>query len=364
MKVPALLCKNYFCKNYFCKNYFCNNYLQKIAVFFTTVIFWCPNLYAVQAQNGWRNAFEIVAGGTYLADADADKMGLLYTTGIDTRKVFAGSKSNIATVNLQLDMWCTDNQTRRPGFFEKDHDCDPVVRNAFVNFHASGDGKLNILLGHTELPFGLEVPVSTSKSLRTLLTPKDLAMKLDWGVGINGTLGKFDYSALLSRGSGIEYRHNKDPWSFTARVGHSVNRQRFLPEPGLGLSIFRGNVLLTNGNISERERIALDGVRYFKRFGVVSQFSFGETDDRETWNGLVELNWSNSIESKVGYIQYKSYNQELLDGWEREKSASIGARFGQIAGFTWAVQYTREFSSFKSDGDQDVLGFQLKYRWE
>ena len=103
---------------------------------------------------------------------------------------------------------------------------------------------------------------------------------------------------------------------------------------------------------------------FFKRFGVVSQFSFGETDDRETWNGLVELNWSNSIESKVGYIQYKSYNQEFLDGWEREKSASIGARFGQIAGFTWAVQYTREFSSFKSDGDQDVLGFQLKYRWE
>jgi hypothetical protein len=177
-------------------------------------------------------------------DADAQKFGVLYSTGIDARKVFFGSERNVATVNLQMDMWCTDNQTRRPPFFEHDRVCEPVVRNAFVNFHASGDGKLNILLDHTELPFGLEVPISTSKSLRTLLTPRDLAMKLDWSMGINGTLGKFDYSALLSRGSGIEYRHgDKDSWSFTARIGHSINRQRFLPEPGVGLSIFRGKVL-------------------------------------------------------------------------------------------------------------------------
>jgi hypothetical protein len=338
--------------------------LKAVLLSFVALCLSCSNLHAAQAQNSWRNAFEIVARGSYLLDADSQKLGVLYSTGIDARKVFAGNKRNVATVNLQLDVWCTDNQARRPPFFEHDHDCESLVRNASVNFHASGDGKLNILIGHTELPFGLEVPVSTSKSLRTLLTPRDLAMKLDWGVGINGTLGKFDYSALLSRGSGIEYRHNKDPWSFTARVGHSINRQRFLPEPGLGLSIFRGNVLLNDGVISKRERIALDGVRYFNRFGLVSQFSFGDTDDRDTWNGLVELNWSDSIEAKVGYIQYKSYNEDFQSGWKRAKSASIGARFGQIAGLTWAVQYTREFSSFTNNGDQDVIDFQLKYRWE
>ena len=261
-------------------------------------------------------------------------------------------------------MWCTDNQARKPPFFEGDHDCEPVVRNLTANFHASGDGKLNILLGHTELPFGLEVPVSTSKSLRTLLTPGDLAMKLDWGVGVNGTLGEFDYSAFLSRGSGIEYRNNKDPWSFTARVGHSVNRQRFLPEPGLGLSVFTGDVLLSNGEISERDRIAVDGVTYFNQFGLMSQLTFGDTDGRDTWNGLVEVNWSDALETIVGYIQAKSYNMNFQAGWKQAEKVSIGARFGQIAGFTWAVQYTREFSSFTNNHDLDVIDFQLKYRWE
>ena len=342
-----------------------NAYSRKaILLSFVGLCLSCPNLYAAQAQNSWRNAFEVVANGSYLADADSQKLGVLYSTGIDARKVFGGNKRNLATVNLQVDVWCTDNQTRRMPFFEHDHDCEPLVRNAKVNFHVSGNGKLNIELGHTELPFGLEVPVSTSKSLRTLLTPRDLAMKLDWGVGVNGTLGKFDYSALLSRGSGIEYRHNKDPWSFTARVGHSINRQRFLPEPGLGLSIFRGNVLLPDGIISKRDRIALDGVQYFKQFGLVSQFSFGDTDGRDTWNGLVELNWSDSIEAKVGYIQLKSYNEDFASGWKRAKSASLGARFGQTAGLTWAVQYKREFGSFKNNGNQDVAEFQFKYRWE
>jgi hypothetical protein len=324
----------------------------------------CPNLYAAQAQNSWQNAFEVVARGTYLADADSQKLGVLYSTGIDARKVFVGNKRNIATVNLQLDIWCTDNQTRRSPIFENDHDCEPVVRTAFINFHASGDGKLNILLGHYELPFGLEVPVSTAKSLRSLLTPRDLAMKLDWGVGVNGTLGEFEYSAFLSRGSGMEYRHNNDPWAFTARVGHSVNRQRFLPEPGLGLSVFTGKVLLGNGQISERDRIALDGITYLNRFGLMSQFTFGDTDGRDTGIALVELNWSDSLESKVGYIQVKSYNEDFQAGWKRAEKASIGVRIGQIAGFTWGVQYTREFSSFNNNADQDVIDFQLKYRWE
>ena len=331
---------------------------------FTALLMLCSSVIAAEQKNNWRNAFEVVARGTYLADADSQKLGVLYSMGLDARKVFVGKKRNLATANLQLDMWCTDNQARRPAFFEHDHDCEPVVRNAFINFHASGDGKFNILVGHAELPFGLEVPVSTSKSLRTLLTPKDLALKVDWGVGVNGTLGKYDYSAFLSRGSGIEYRHRNDPWSFTARVGHSVNRQRFLPEPGFGLSIFTGDVLLGNGQISARDRIAVDGVTYFKRFGLMSQFTFGDTDGRDTWNGLLELNWSNGTESRVGYFQLKSYNEDFQSGWKRAEKASIGARFGEIAGFTWGIQYTREFGSFDSNSDQDVIDFQLKYRWE
>ena len=66
-----------------------NAYSRKaILLSFVGLCLSCPNLYAAQAQNSWRNAFEVVANGSYLADADSQKLGVLYSTVFDARKVF------------------------------------------------------------------------------------------------------------------------------------------------------------------------------------------------------------------------------------------------------------------------------------
>lgn len=319
---------------------------------------------ATFADNEWSVAYEVVAKGNYAADYDSGNLGFLYSTGIDARKVFVGERSNIATANVQLDVWCTDNQIMPAPIFEKDHDCEGVARNLSLNFHVSGDGRFNVMVGHTELPFGLEVPVTTSKSLRSLLTPRDLALKVDWGVGVNGTVSGISYATLLSRGSGLEYRDRNSPWAFSGRVGTAFNRQRLLPNAGFGLSFFKGDVLLGNGNLSPRKRIALDCSAYLGRFGLLGQLSAGETGSNDAWNGLAELNWSNVDESRIGYVQIKAFNEERERKWHRDIKLTLGWRFGYVEGFTWGLQYSRQFRSFASDDDQDFLEFQLKYRWE
>lgn len=324
----------------------------------------CMVQHKVFAASKWFSAYEVVARGTYSADLDSDHLGFLYSTGLDARKVFSGKRRNVATANVQLDIWCTDNQTTRAPIFEHDRDCEGLARNLSLNFHVTGDGKFNFLVGHTELPFGLEVPVTTSKSLRTLLTPRDLALKVDWGFGVNGTFSGLSYAAVLSRGSGLEYRHKNDPWAFSGRIGTYTNRQRLLPDPGFGLSLFRGDVLLGNGTISQRERIALDGSAYRGKFGFLGQLSYGDTDDRDTWNGLMELNFANSDESRIGYIQIKGFNEKFPDAWRRDIKLTGGFRQGFTEGFTWGIEYSRRFRSFTSNDDQNFIEFQLKYRWE
>lgn len=298
----------------------------------------------------------------YLTEDAPSQLGFLNSIGIDSSKTYSAGNRNIVTLNLQVNLWCINGLTRRPGFFDDEDDCEVVTKVTTANFAIRGDGKLNFLVGHPEVPYGLEVPVSTSQTLRQLTNARDLGLKLDWAVGFNGTIGSLHYATTYGRGSGMKYKNTNDPFSIAGRIGTATDSEAFLGDPGIGLSWFLGDVLTRSGGISERWRVGLDGIFYRGPVGLMGQLSLGETDSRDTVNGLAEINLISRSATTVGYFQMRSFNEKFTSGWKDAWSAIAGVRY--TPNFHWAVsfQIERELTTFGNKPEQTILDVQLRYR--
>lgn len=311
----------------------------------------------------FRWAGEYLFRSQYLSESDLTDPGFWHTLGFEANGTFSSGQRDIATVNAQLSLWCLKNYTRRPPVFDGPSDCEWIPKNFFVDFHLRGDGKLNLRLGHPELPFGLEAPVSTNQTIRQLNTGRDLGLKLDWGLGANGTIGRWNYQTLLGRGSGIRYKNDADSYSFTGRIGNNFDYQGFLPAPGVGFSLFMAELRTGKDATSERWRVAVDGVTYHGPWGFMGQLSAGETNHRPTLNGLVEVNRLNRAGNWIGYLQWKSFNQETVAKWQRANSIILGVEGELTDILTLSAQVERELSTFAGP-NQTVLDFQARFRIE
>jgi hypothetical protein len=298
----------------------------------------------------------------YLTNTSGSNPGQFNSVGVDAFRVFSSRYRDVATVNLQINLWCINNLERRPGFFDGPDDCQLVTKASFVNFAIRGDGKFNLLVGHPELPFGLEVPVSTNQTLRQLTNPRDLGLKLDWGVGANGTIGGYHYATTVGRGSGVKYKDSNNPYSITARIGKATDTQSYLGAPGFGVSGFYGDVLTRVGSISNRWRLGLDGIFYRGGFGFMGQLSVGKTDSMDTINGLAEVNAVTRSANSVGYFQLRSFNQDFSTGWQDAWSAVAGMRFTPDTHWALSFQLEHELSVFGARTEQTIIDLQLRYR--
>jgi hypothetical protein len=321
---------------------------------------------SVMAQ-GWndnlRSTIDLSSRAQYLTKDAPSQLGFFNSVGIDANKVVSRGNRDIVTINLQVNLWCINGLTRRPGLFDGPDDCKIVNKVSTANFAVRGNGKFNVLVGHGEVPFGLEVPVSTSQTIRQLTNNRDLGLKLDWAAGFNGTAGGLHYSTTLGRGSGMEYKKTKEPYSIAGRVGTATDNEAYLGLPGAGISGFYGNVLTRTGSISERWRLALDGIYYRGPIGLMGQVSIGETDEMDTVNGLVEMNAINRGESLVSYLQVKSYNQDFATGWQDAWSVIAGARFTPDSKWALSAQVERELSAYGPRQEQTIIDLQIRYRF-
>lgn len=319
-------------------------------------------------DNDWRIAPELILKNQWLSETNPSP-GSWISLGLDGYKSFSINGKKFATASFQIYEWCVNDRARRPSVLEDKDDCQLVTKTSVVNFHVSGDGKFNILVGHPELPFGLGVPVSSSETLRSMLTPRDIGgLKVDWGIGVNGTVDGWSYAATLTRGSGFEWenegRDGKSPWAFAARIGTATDSQRYLPVEGYGLSYFSSEGLTPNGAVVDRWRVAGDWVDYLGPWGVMAQLSVGETGSKPTRNYFLELNRSDQLERLVGYLQLKSFNEERMTGWEKASSVHFGARYQLTKVAILSAEISREFDVFGAAPEQTIIDFQLKLRWE
>jgi hypothetical protein len=321
------------------------------------------NAKSQQWDDGLRWTVDLSSRVQHLTEDAPSQTGYFHSVGLDAIKVFSGGDRDLATLNLQLNLWCIDGLTRRPGLFDDDTDCQIVHKVSTLNFALSGDGKFNFLIGHPEVPFGLEVPVSTSQTIRRLTNPRDLGLKLDWGVGVNGTIAGVSYASTVSRGSGMEYKSRGDPWAFAGRVGSATDGESYLGAPGVGVSWFYGDILTRTGQISERWRLGLDGITYLGPLGFMGQLSAGKTDSMDTVNGLMEVNAISSGQAGVAYLQLQSFNQDFPTGWQDAQSAIIGARYTPDQHWALSFQIEWELTTFGDKVEQTIIDAQLRYRF-
>ena len=320
-----------------------------------------------KADTSWRIAPDLIIKSQWLSDLEPSP-GYWLSAGVDAYKTFTFNGRSFVNASVQLYAWCVKDRIRKPGILKGTDDCKVVSKVSKLNFLVSGDGKFNIMVGHTELPFGLEVPVSTNETIRSLLTPRDTGLKLDWGTGVNGTIDGLAYDFTVTRGSGFEWEDRavdgRKPLVFSGRLGTATDNQSFLPSSGKGFSVFKGDVLSPNDTISERWRVAYDQIDYIDSIGYMFQFSLGETDGRDVTNAFFELNTNSVDERFVAYTQLKSFNERFESGWQRSQTLALGFRYHLSGNFILSAQVSREPNQFFNTPQQTLFDLQLRMRLE
>lgn len=275
--------------------------------------------------------------------------------GIDLHKVISGPRGDIGTLIVQIYGTRIDNVEPTPPIFEDDHDWEAVYRIVNFNYTGLAAGRLNLRIGHFEIPFGLEYSAVTNGTLRQYLAPRNLGLKADWGVSLNGVIDAFQYEFALTRGSGNTYQDNHDPYTLSGRVG------RIGPRSDIGASGYYAQ--LTNpGGTSERWRVALDGQLYEGAFGVMAELGFGETDARGVSNNLIEVNWVNPDETVTLYLQARVLAQEFARRWDEAASGALGVRWAPDNLWALSAQFSQDIEPFARNRRDSRISLQLRLR--
>ena len=281
--------------------------------------------------------------------------------GYDLHKVFSTFNKDLATVVSQVYMSRIDNLNPHPPFYDDGDDWEMIYKINTINITAFNKGKLNLLLGHAELPYGLEYSIDTNNTLRTVPSAKNIGLKVDWGVGLNGYANGIKYDVFLSRGSGVKYKTNESPYAISGRIGTAFGSQSQLPSRGYGLSFFHGEILTSN-NTSKRTRIGLDYQNIYGPFGALVEFSLGLNEDKGAGDLFTEINWTSPNETFFSYLQLNSQHREGDSDWDNNLNISVGMDMFHYAGLSLGLKYSKDLSAINNSVKSNVFEFQLRYR--
>ena len=282
-----------------------------------------------------------------------------YFLGLDVHKVFSGQNGDWGTLVLQPYATRLDSPMHPP-FFEDDHDWELVYRIFNFNYTGLANGAFNLRAGHMEIPFGLEQVVNTNGTLRDYLHGRNLGVKADWGVSVNGELPAWDYEVALTRGTGNEWSDRGNPYVAAGRIATSRD------EPlSAGLSAFHGEVQRTAlpGNTLRRTRFGVDLTWDAGPFVVLAEASAGEDAGMEVANGLVELDWTNPSESLLVYDQLIAFNADMPTGWENATANVLGARWTFCEETSVSFEWRQDLTVFPGSTENTVLRFQVRHRF-
>lgn len=297
-----------------------------------------PTAYPAPFQYRWKDnlRWTIDSSTQQWLNTETDEWSDQYVVGLDLHKVVSTAHRDIGTLTLQpYFVWLPGGPERpRPGFFDG-NEATLTWRIANFNYIVLARGRLNVRLGHFEVPFGLEQEINTNGTLRQYSNGADLGVKADWGVSVNGHFPKWQYEAGLTRGTGQEYRDTGDPYAFTARVGTPFEQSL-----ALGFSVFEGRTSNHQGLV-DRRRVGAD-VRWSpSSFQFMAEASVGKNADSNVNNWLAEANWANRTESALFYAQMRRFEVNGRSDESTEQTIGIGARWLVRNTFTLAAQITR-----------------------
>ncbi len=319
----------------------------------------------------------------------AGKVSTQHVVGIDYHKVFSDKEGGWGTLRLQPYLTRLDNVGSRPPYFEGEDDWEHVFRFFDFNYTRLAQGKFNIRVGHFEIPFGLEYPIDTNGTMHQFIPGRNLGLKADWGISINGTLPYFNYEVSLTRGTGNEIDHRGQPYAVAGRIGTpndknliiglsafhgrvwspaSVGAWRAGLRPSTAREMARGVTSTAHGrgrdDVIRRTRFGIDIQWYRGTIGVLAEASYGRDYNQDVFNGLAELNWNNRDETWFAYTQANVFAQRFYrGGWDSEVQSIWGIRYRPNTHWSYSFQYTQQVETLFDGPDNSIIMFQTRYRF-
>lgn len=301
----------------------------------------------------------------WVRDQTGGRQGAQYDLALDAYAKLGTAQRDIATLVTQVYLSRVQRHPAPPPFFAGSSDTEVLPMINTLNLHLTGDRRLNLKLGHLELPYGLEATISNAGELRQFTLGPNTALMVDWGATLNGTLERFQYEVGVGRGSGMFYADNFDPYSLFGRIGSPVDTETYGGVTGWGFSVFRGKVLNpARTAVHLRQRVAVDGQVYFGPLGLLGELSTGANGQgagrARVLNGLAEVNLTSRREAVSGYVQLVGERTIAGGRGVRGWTQVVGVRWTPPGG--WIVSAARDERIWRSAGTPPQVFLNLQVR--
>ena len=272
--------------------------------------------------------------------------------GLDYHQIINFGGNEFGQLTLQPFLYRIDNAYRTPGVYDDNHDWEFVVRTAVFNYTGLGADKPYIKMGHFEIPFGVEYSKDTFGDLHQYGQGNKMGMKMDWGLALGQELASYKYEFSLTRGSGMKYRDDGDPFAYSGRVS-TLNDGPW----ALGTSFFYGEVL-NQGSTIERQIMAVDIEIAKGIHGCILELYGGRQNEQGTWGSLIEVNRVSQDETKELYIQhfYKKISSTSVDS-----SLVTGVSYRINRTTTLSAQVRSELE--RKQNKENLVELQFRYRF-
>ena len=310
-------------------------------------------------QDNLRFAVDISARGMHFSESD--EFAHVEALGFDLHKVFASESGDVGTLVLQGYLTRINNLERHPPFFDDDNDWEFVYRIFNFNYKVLNRDRLNLRIGHFEIPFGLEHSINTNGTLRDYIHGPNIGVKADWGVTLNGSLPLFEYEVSASRGSGNEWETKGDPYIYAGRIG-THNNHNFI----VGLSVMDGEVFSAAApdNTVERDRLGVDVRWYIGGFGLFAEHSFGEDEGEDVRSSLVEFNATADDGLWMAYLQFVHRTKDTYQSYQQRSSAlKLGGKWDLNKRWDVSAQLTHDLKTTQGAPESNVFAAQIRYRF-
>ncbi|MEN9812782.1 MAG: hypothetical protein RL479_1468 [Verrucomicrobiota bacterium] len=298
-------------------------------------------------------------------DHTGGRQGMQYDLAFDAYAKLGTPQRDVATVVAQVYLSRVQRHPAPPPFFDGPSDTEVLPMITTINLHLTEDRRLNLKVGHLELPYGLEATISNAGELRGFTLGSNTALMVDWGATLNGTLERFQYDVGVGRGSGMFYADNFDPYALFGRIGSPVDTETYGGVTGWGFSVFRGKVLNpARTAVHLRQRVAVDGQVYVGPLGLLGELSTGSNGEgagrARVLNGLAEANLTSRRETLSGYVQLVGERTSAGGRGVRTWTQVVGVRWTPAPG--WILSAARDERIWRQPGTPPQVFLNLQVR--
>jgi len=235
------------------------------------------------------------------------------------------------------------------------------VHNAWLLYKMNYAAKLRV--GHFDPAFGLEPLLDTHSTILQTLAMKDIGFNKDWGVGLEGTLPKFDYKMALQLGSGMGIRRKDGSFLFTSRVG-TPTTENFQ----YGISFLWGRVLetedmrtmpqdkLLSDKAVSKKRVGLDSQYLFGSYLFKGEVAYGENDSKKVLGYLGEVDYTMPrYQNWEWELQFQSWINKLGESSSDDSTLTLGTSYKLNQNTTLRAAFSHDFNIMGQKNENKIL---------